>query len=368
MQKYMLFISLLTTLLACNGSETIDPTPVEDIRIPIEATYEPVDYALNIPQGLPEMEIPADNPLTVAGVELGRHLFFDPILSLDSTISCASCHLPELGFSDPNQFSLGVNGATGTRNAMSLVNVGFFTKGLFWDGSVQTLEEQALMPVEDHREMNEAWPNVINKLQKHERYPRMFREAFGIEYTDAITKDLAVKAIAQFERTLISGNSRYDQVLWGDGVFLEDDELNGRDLYFFELSQQNDHPGCSHCHNGPLLTDNRFVNNGLDSVANLSAFTDIGRGKVTGLFDNGKFRVPSLRNIALTAPYMHDGRFETLEEVIDHYVTGGHYADNIDANMRSFTITEQEKKDLIAFLKTFTDEEFVNNPNFKSPF
>ncbi len=365
MQKYTLFLLFLLSVVACKDKPPIEEEIEEQ---PIEANYNPTSYDLSIPDLLPEMDIPADNELTVAGVQLGRHLFFDPILSLDSTISCASCHLPELGFSDPNTVSFGVNNATGTRNAMSLVNVGFFTKGLFWDGRSQTLEEQALLPVEDHLEMNEAWPNVIEKLRRHPDYPAMFREAFGVEFRDEIDRSLATKALAQFERTLISGNSKYDQATRNE-IFLEDEEVNGQQLFFFELSQQQDHPGCSHCHGGPLLTDNRFVNNGLDSVANLNDFMDKGRGIVTGNFgDNGKFRVPSLRNIALTAPYMHDGRFETLEEVLDHYASGGHMAENLDANIRPFTLTERQKQELIAFLETFTDESFVNNPNFKSPF
>ncbi len=366
MQKYTLFLLFLFLIGACKKDE-----PMKDdveAQTAIDAIYNPTPYELDIPRVLPDMDIPADNQLTVAGVELGRHLFFDPILSSDSTISCASCHLPELGFSDPNALSFGVNNAIGTRNAMSLVNVGFFTRGLFWDGRSATLEAQALLPVEDHLEMNESWPNVLEKLRHHPSYPRMFREAFGIEFTDDIDETLTTKAIAQFERTLISGNSRFDQAMRNE-IFLEDEEVNGQQLYFFELSQQQDHPGCSHCHGGPLLTDNRFVNNGLDSVANLNGFADKGRGEVTGNFgDNGKFRVPSLRNIALTAPYMHDGRFQTLEEVLDHYASGGHAAENLDANIRPFTLTEKQKEELIAFLNTFTDEEFVNNPNFKSPF
>lgn len=366
MQKYTLFLLFFLTVLACKEDKPIEEEVEEETAI--DAIYNPVDYALDIPAVLPDMDIPMDNELTVAGVNLGRHLFFDPILSLDSTISCASCHLPELGFSDPNALSFGVNNATGTRNAMSLVNVGFFTKGLFWDGRSQTLEGQALLPVEDHLEMNEAWPNVIEKLRKHPTYPALFREAFGIEYGDEINRKLAAKAIAQFERTLISGNSKYDQATRNE-IFLEDDEVNGQQLFFFELAQQADHPGCSHCHGGPLLTDNRYVNNGLDSVANLNDFTDKGRGIVTGNFgDNGKFRVPSLRNIELTAPYMHDGRFETLEEVLEHYASGGHRAENLDANIQAFTLTDRQKQELIAFLKTFTDQSFIDNPDFQSPF
>lgn len=344
--------------------------PVEEL--PIQAAYDPIAYELEIPEWLPSMEIPADNPMTKQGIALGRMLFFDPIMSIDSSISCASCHFPERSFVDNEQFSLGVNGAIGKRNAMALANVGFYESGLFWDGRVNTLEEQAILPIEDHLEMNDSWENVESKLRRHKDYPKLFREAFGIELASEITKDLAVKAISQFERTLISGNSRYDRIVNAndlDAGFPTDAEERGIRLFFFELAQQDEHPGCSHCHGGPLFTDNRYINNGIDSVLTLNDFEDLGRGAITGKRgDNGKFRVPTLRNIELTAPYMHDGRFETLEEVLEHYSSGGHFADNLDANIRPFTLTERDQKDLLAFLKMLTDTTFVNNEDFKSPF
>jgi cytochrome c peroxidase len=370
--KYNINILLFTLafLLSCSGDELVMNDVLKEQKI--AATYAPEPYELNVPKWLPEMEIPADNPLTKAGVALGRYLFYDPILSLDSTISCASCHLPELAFADPNRLAVGIGGAIGDRHAMSLVNVGFYTKGLFWDGRVKTLEEQALIPIEDHREMNENWKQVEKKLARHPNYPKMFREAFGIEYPSQITKELSAKAIAQFERILVSGQSRFDKIVFAndlDAGFLTNSEERGRVLYFFEESQVLEHPGCSHCHNGPLFTDNAFRNNGIERVGSLNDFPDKGFGAFTKrLGDNGKFRVPTLRNIELTAPYMHDGRFQTLEEVLDHYSSGGHFAENLDANILPFTLSARDKQDLINFLKMLTDTSFVNNPDLQNPF
>ncbi len=319
------------------------------------------------------MEIPADNPMTEEGIALGRRLFYDPIMSLDSTISCGSCHMPNNGMTDGLALSTGVDGAIGRRSSMMLFNIGYAYNGLFWDGRSPNLEDQALHPIEDINEMKESWPNVIGKLQNHNDYPRRFREAFGISDRDEITKELAAKALAQFQRTLISGNSRYDKnVIRGEG-FPEDDEVNGQLMYFFETqggaASGLEDAECAHCHNGFLLTSNQYFNNGLDEVASLNDFEDLGQGAVTGqTIDNGKFRAPSLRNIALTAPYMHDGRFNTLEEVIDHYDSGGHVAANLDPNMRVLGLTEDEKAYLLAFLNSFTDMEAITNPDFQNPF
>jgi len=226
------------------------------------------------------------------------------------------------------------------------------------------------LPVEDPIELHNTWPSVIEQLKEHDEYPAMFRRAFGISGKNEITKELAAKALASFERILVSsGQSKFDLVESQVGnAQYTDEEFAGRDLFFFESGSLN-HPGCSHCHNGALLTNNLYENNGIDMVSSLDDFVDKGLGAVTGnLLDNGKFRIPSLKNIELTAPYMHDGRFQTLEEVIDHYATGGHPADNIPSLLLAFTITDQEKSDLIAFIKTFTDMEFVNNPDLHNPF
>ncbi len=367
------FLFLLITLLfACKKDDkpvvtTNPPTPeFPDLS---DIVYDPILVDLTIPDPLPPMDIPTDNPLTKDGVELGRFLFYDPILSGNETMACANCHLPKGGFTDNLAVSKGVDGTAGIRSSMSLMNAGYVTQGLFWDGRIQTLEEQALLPVEDPIELHNEWEEVEEKLRRHNDYPTRFRKAFGINNAGEITKELAVKAIAQFERSLVSANSKYDQVIRKE-AFFEEDELNGFEL-FFDVPNDLPDAECGHCHNAPLFTVNQYFNNGLDSVGNLEDFVDKGLGAVTNnLFDNGKFRAPSLRNIALTAPYMHDGRFQTLEEVIDHYNEGAHFADNIDPLIRprGLGLSEQHKKDLVAFLHTLTDTSFVNNPAFQNPF
>lgn len=367
---YILIIaSVVLFAAACeegNGSgEDCETCPIGDV---ISAEYNPQTYKLDVPDWLPTPIIPADNLLTVEGVMLGRMLFYDPILSSDSTMSCASCHNQQLAFTDGQATSVGVLGISGKRSSMSLVNLAFNPKGFFWDGRSATLEEQVLIPVEDHIELNESWENVERKLQSHKTYPILFRKAFGIDRKREISRDLVVKAIAQFERTLVSGYSKFDRIVWLNEGWLSDAEERGRRLFFFEPSDVN-HPGCSHCHFDPLYTDNNFHNNGLDSVPNLESFADLGLGAVTkNRFDNGKFRVPTLRNIVLTAPYMHDGRFQTLEEVLEQYATGGHGVANEDVNIIQFPLSDRDKQDLIAFLKTLTDEDFINNPAHSNPF
>lgn len=374
MKIKMLLAAALLTLIgftACqddNGNPiTCDPCVDNDI---IDAPYNPQAYAIEVPAWFPKPVIPPDNPLTVDGIALGRHLFFDPILSSDSTQSCATCHDPKLSFTDGNKTSRGVLGIDGKRSSMAIVNMAYNTKGFFWDGRAATLEAQALLPVEDHTELNESWDNVVEKLQGHKDYPALFRKAFGIDKKSEISKELAVKAIAQFERTLISYQSRFDQIVWEQQGWPTDAEQRGRDLFFVEFANNSlDHPGCSHCHGSLLFTENNYFNNGIDSVATLNGFSDFGLGTVTGnVYDNGKFRAPTLRNIALTAPYMHDGRFATLGEVLGHYATGGHGVANEDANIRPFTLTEQQKQDLISFLNMLTDTSFIHNPAFQPPF
>lgn len=364
----LLVLALL--LFACkkDSKPTPNPPPI-DTKDLSDISYNPVAVELPNVFPLPVMDIPIDNPLTEAGVELGRFLFYDPILSGNEKMACADCHFPESGFTDNLAVSKGTDGIAGIRSSMSLVNAGYFTKGLFWDGRIKTLEEQALLPVEDVIELHNDWEKVVADLKEHNDYPTRFRQAFGINNSEEITKELAVKAIAQFERSLLSFNSKYDRVVRNE-EFFEEDELIGFELFFDE---PNDLPDaeCGHCHNAPLFTVNQYFNNGIDSVGSLTDFKDKGLGAITNnLFDNGKFRAPSLRNIALTAPYMHDGRFQTLAEVIDHYNEGAHFADNIDPLImtRGLGLSEQNKKDLIAFLHTLTDTSFVNNPAYQNPF
>ncbi|MEM8909373.1 MAG: cytochrome c peroxidase, partial [Bacteroidota bacterium] len=328
---------LLSLLWTCQSTQQQDLS---------STPYVPTPHELAIPPDFFQMTIPPDNPLTEEGIALGRRLFYDPILSIDSTLSCSSCHDPQLSFTDGQATSKGFGGQNGRRSAMSLLNVGFYDTGLFWDGRVATLEEQALLPVEDAVELHETWPNVEAKLRRHEHYPQLFRQAFGIQNKGQISRELAVKAIAQFERTLMSsGQSRYDRFRRGELEPTEDERM-GYDL-FFDISPEVKDADCGNCHNAPLFTTNEYENNGLEMAADLASFSDAGRGAVVkNSYQNGKFRIPSLRNIELTAPYMHDGRFKTLEEVIAHYNHGGHPSPNVNSLVRPLGLTEKEQTQL----------------------
>jgi cytochrome c peroxidase len=289
-------------------------------------------------------------------------LFFDKKLSKNNTQSCASCHNPRNSFTDSLRFSLGVDGFSGSRNSMPLFNLAWnFNDKFSWDGKELSLERQALEPVRNPIEMHSSWSNVALRLQQDQEYPTMFLNAFG---TERIDSTLVTKAIAQFERTLISGNAKFDQYLLGN-TSLNQQEVNG-----FTIFMSEDKGDCFHCHgsdNNPLWTDNNFHNNGLDT-----SFNDLGLGAVTGdPNDNGKFKSPSLRNLVYTAPYMHDGRFSTLEEVINHYSEGLQNSSTIDPLMKKVNqggvqLTPQEKADLKAFLITLTDDGFINNPTFQN--
>lgn len=327
----------------------------------------PHPITITDPPGFVKMGIPEDNPLTEEGVALGRMLFYDPILSADSTIACATCHDPQLSFTDGKPLAEGIQGRKTRRSAPSLVNVGYYYKGLFWDGRVASLEEQVLMSVEDSVELGNRWEVVEERLQLHPVYPTYFEKAFGIESETEIDRYLVAKAIAQFERTLISRDSKFDLVLRGEAEFTEA-EQRGWTIYF-DVSDELPKSECGHCHLDPLFTNLDFFNNGIEQVAGLESFPDRGRGAVTGWkYNNGQFRTPTLRNIELTAPYMHDGRMKTLDEVLEHYISGGHFAENVNPNVRKLHFTESDKEDLTAFLKTLTDTVFIQNPAFATPF
>ncbi len=324
-------------------------------------------YSLELPADVIGMQIPVDNPLTKVGIDLGRRLFYDPILSSDSTQACVSCHQQHLAFTDGQKLSQGVRGLLGTRNAMSLVNVGLYHDGLFWDGRVQTLEAQSLHPITDEKELAGNWPEILNRISNHSYYSGQFKTAFDLEHSDEIEATHIAKVLAQFERTLLSFDSKFDQVQRGTAEFTIAEQRGW--TIFFDASPDLPHAECNHCHVDPLFTTLAFENNGLEVVSSLDAYLDKGRGSIThNRYDNGKFRVPTLRNIALTAPYMHDGRFKTLEEVIDHYVSGGHFSENVSPNVRALDLSAEDKADLLAFLLTLTDTSFVSNPNFSNPF
>lgn len=368
--KRLLYVLLIgSTILiyscrreGCTNPDAVNYDPkakVEDGSCVCVSSTSPTPYQLKIPETfqrfLPAPTIPADNPLTVEGVELGKKLFFDKKLSADLTLACAGCHLPSKAFDDTNRFSIGIDRIRGTRNAMPIFNHAWNTGNkFFWDGRANGLEEQAFGPVTNPIEMHDTWPNVVSKLQADAQYPSLFMNAFGTSTIDSV---LVSKAIAQYERTLISGNSKFDKYLLRQ-VNLTASELNGFGLFMSETGAD-----CFHCHgdaNNPLWTDNLFHNNGLDA-----AFSDNGLGDVTGNpADNGKFKTPSLRNLIYTAPYMHDGRFNTLEEVIDHYSDSLTYSSTVSPLLKHIAVggvklTPQEKTDLKAFLLTLTDSDFV---------
>ena len=324
---------------------------------------DPTPYALVIPSPLPPMDIPNENPFTMEGVELGRMLFYDRILSGDESQSCSSCHMQAAGLTDTSRFSTGIQGFSGDRNAMVVFNLGW-SPTLFWDGRASSLEEQALEPVVNPIEMHENWENAVIKLNAHSEYPSLFKKAFDIEEIDS---SYVAKALAQFERTLISGNSKWDKFYRGETI-LTDQELKGWDL--FNLDGPYVGADCFHCHTAPHFTDFTFHNNGLDSDVTM---TDLGLYQVTqNEYDKAKFKTPTLRNIQVTGPYMHDGRFETLEEVIEHYNSGGHSSSTVDPLMKNIgeglLLSPLDKQALLAFLRTLTDEEFLTNPQFSNPF
>jgi cytochrome c peroxidase len=318
------------------------------------------------------MVIPEDNPLTKEGVALGRFLFYEKRLSGDNTMSCATCHMPQNGFSDANQFSVGIDGIAGTRQSMALVNLGW-ENFFFWDGRSSSLEEQILEPVPNPIEMHQSWKDAVSKLNADVKYRNRFFRAFNEEGIDSVKVS---KAIAQFLRTLVSGESKYDVMYkYENSMTLNSNEqailgtIDPEEWAGYDLFKSLNGADCFHCHNGPLMQVKKFSNNGLMP----NSINDLGRAHVTNNpEDNYKFKVPTLRNIALTAPYMHDGRFATLDEVIEHYSSGIHMSPTIDpliefGNQGGVQLDAQEKYLLKKFLLTLTDNNFINNPNFKDP-
>lgn len=364
--KLVTVVFYIFFLFSCKKQS--EPTPS------IQQDCNPTPYPLELPlqfgmNDTIEQRL-KNNPLTVEGVELGRHLFYDTILSENYKISCASCHQQKYGFSDPNRFSLGTQNLPGKRNSMALVNL-LWTKDFFWDGRAKTLEEQVLHPILDPLEMNMSLSAVIQRLNSSPKYKEMFRKAFC---SQEINVDRLSKALAQFVHSLISKDSKFDRYLRGE-YFLTPNEREGLRLF-------QTHPipnvvrgaNCGDCHFEPLFDGKAFKNNGIDSIYN-----DIGYQAVTNKpFDIGKFKVVTLRNIALTAPYMHDGRFQSLQEVIEHYdqhVKRGEFTDplimeasNINGGAPRLFLTPLEKQQLLEFLNTLTDSIFINNPKFSSPF
>lgn len=317
--------------------------------------YPPPDPASVDTQGLFPLPKTPDNPLTVQGIELGRRLFHDPILSADSTQSCATCHAQAFAFTDNGtRFSTGIDGSVGTRNAPTLVNLAWHPD-FFWEGRAPTLEDQARAPVPNPIEMKLPWDDALARLHAHPEYTGLFGRAFR---TEEISQDRVVRAIAQFERTLISNRSDWDRKQRDEIVFTPAQQ-RGERIFFSERGE------CFHCHGSALFTDHGYHDNGLDAAP-----SDPGRFDVTlDESDRGKFRSPTLRNVELTAPYMHDGRFATLEEVMAHYSSGVQDSPNLDPLLRlrlpgGLGLTPDEQADLVEFLKALTDRDFATDPAF----
>lgn len=353
------FFAISSLFVACDPKESIE-TP---------AIFDPTPYDLKIGD-FPTPDLPTDNKLSMAGVQLGRMLFYEKMLSKDGSQACADCHKQQDAFSDIRQFSLGVENLPGKRQAMPVMNLAWHQNGFFWDGRAPKLRDQALKPIQDPLEMNETLPNVVAKLTTDKKYTDQFIRAFG----DAtVTSERLGLALEQFMLTMISSNSKYDQHLMGTATLTASEE-RGRVLFFSEFDPFGSAKGaeCFHCHAGHNFSNDEFMNNGLDTDANM---TDEGRKNVTNdPADRARFKVPSLRNIALTPPFMHDGRFTTLEEVIDHYDHGVRNSSTIEFILQynlqpgGLGLTAQDKTDLVAFLKTLSDMDYLKNAAFTDPF
>jgi len=308
-------------------------------------------YLLEYPTGFQPMNFPEGNELTTLRVALGKQLFFDKRLSRDSTVSCGSCHFQQHAFADFNQLSTGIDNREGFRNSPTLVNLGYHPY-FFFDGGVPTLELQILAPIEDENEMDFSVPAVIDRLKNDAAIQELSQLAYGRSFDPFVL----TRSIAAFERTLISGNSRFDQYYYqGKSSALNDSEKRGMELFFSNKTN------CSTCHSGFNFSNYDFTNIGLYEF-----YADSGRTRITlDPADRGKFKTPTLRNIAVTAPYMHDGSLNTLEVVIEHFNSGGKNHPSKDTLIKPLNLTATEKTDLVNFLKALTDDEFLNNLKFK---
>lgn len=337
MKKYSILFGLIILVWACQKDEN-----------KLNNTDE---YFLKVPIGFPDPNIPDDNKLTRSRITLGKQIFYDPILSKDSTRSCGSCHNQYLAFADSSDVSFGIEQRAGTRNSPSIANVAY-QKALLREGGVPTLEMQVLVPIQDHNEFNYNMLLIVDRMKRIPAYVEAAQKAYNRE----IDPFVITRSIAAFERTLLSGNSPFDQ--W---FYQKKNSAVGETVKRGYSLFTNERLNCIKCHNGFLFTDQSFTNNGL-----YMDYPDSGRIRLTGLdVDRAVFKVPSLRNVGLTAPYMHDGSFKTLDAVIDHYQTGGKAHPNKSIFLKPFILSSQERLDLIAFLNSLTDLEFIKNPEFK---
>ena len=319
-----------------------------------EGSAKPIGTPVEIkaPLGLPPVPFPADNPPTAETIALGRRLYYDPALSVDNTVSCATCHGLEHGFSDGKPVSNGVQNKTGTRNSPTVLNSAYF-EVQFWDGRAPSLEKQAEGPVQNPVEMAHTLKGVEDKLKADPSYRNQFAAAFG---SGPITYEMVEKAIATFERTVIAANSPFDRWKYGHDESAVNDSVKRGFVVFTAANKGN----CAACHlvgkQNSMFTDNKFHNIGIG--VNLGKITDDGRYAVTkNEADRGAFKTPCLRNVALTAPYMHDGSLKTLKDVIDYYIGGANSNEHLDKNIRVLDfLTGQERADLQSFLESLTGE------------
>lgn len=334
-----LVLFLTASVISCGQRDDVNP----EIEVKVPPHFPPMVYDLS------------KNPVTQAGFELGKALFYEGQLSRDGMVSCGFCHQQSAGFTHHgHDLSHGVDDRLGRRNALPIQNLAFY-HDFMWDGGIHDLDLQPLAPIENPVEMDESMPNVLEKLRKNPKYPRMFERAFG---TPEITGERLLKALSQFMVVMVSANSRYDKYLRGEEQ-LTRDELRGMQLF--------KEKGCESCHSGGLFTDQSYRNNGLSLEFN----QDLGRYEITlNEEDKYKFRVPSLRNVEVTRPYMHDGRFRNLQMVLDHYSEGMENIPTLDPIFRrpdgklGIPMTAEEKRLIIAFLRTLTDDEFLTDKRF----
>ncbi len=319
----------------------------KDVSLPDEEQLE-----LRTPSGFPKAFIPQSNPLTKAKIYLGKKLFYDPILSRDSSISCNSCHKQTRAFSDSEALSFGVDHEKGFRNAQALFNLAW-SNSFFRDGGVTTLEIVPLNAIAAHFEFNNTLLIILKRLNRNSRYKELFR----IAYNDTATINGFLHALACFQRTLISADSPFDSYYYqGNKKAISESAIRGFELF---SSSKTD---CIQCHSGFNFTNNTFQSNG-----SFETYPDSGRQRITLLADDrGKFRVPSLRNCELTAPYMHDGSINSLETVIELYNGGGLNFPGKSPLIRPLGLSTQEKADLLSFLKSLSDQNFIQNPEYRS--
>ncbi|RIV24968.1 cytochrome-c peroxidase [Fibrisoma montanum] len=348
---------LFGLVVSCQSNEPVEPTTPTEPQPP---QYQTTPYPWQKPANFPDPVYDfSKNPLTQEGVRLGRALFFDGMLSHDGTITCGFCHIPEAAFAHTDHtLSHGIRDQIGPRNGLNIQNVAW-SRTFFWDGGIRDLDLLPIAPIQNPVEMGDTLTKVLDKVRNSAKYPPLFYAAFG---TRDITQERFLKALSQFMLTMVSANSRYDKYVRKEaGGTLNEQELRGLNLF-----KQN----CSTCHTGELFTDQSFRNNGLLPNPNAPQ-PDLGRYSITlNESDRNKFRVPSLRNIERTLPYMHDGRFSSLEAVLNHYASGVKDNAALDPVLKQngqvgIALTKQDQQDIIAFLRTLTDQQFVTDRQFK---